>query len=547
MYTNPPYQQYPLNNPYADNPRLVKSALARPPVIGMAVSLGIMLALMIYSLISTISASSVALNSLPSNYITSSYIAIYQTIITWVIIIQIICIAVYILPFIGLILMYIKSRNSSDTSSPKAGITLNFVFLIIFTVITSIFTLIILIASFAIISNISGQLNAYNRYGYNNPSVNNAVTMLYVILFLLIAYFVVMIIWSSSGIALCSSMKRTLRCEGLFTGGATTVCVTTILSMVIILAIFIIALSLGNSTLGNNGVKITLSTITANSIPSIISSVAMIMFNIFLIIFASSYKKTINNARVGQSYNNSTTTYYQSPYQGLMDNNMSNPPYNVQNNQPLNTYYANPQQSINNNPQPTVNTGNQINLNKPPVQNNTAPQTQNINSSFQPAVNTAAQINLNKTPVQSTSNIQTQSTENICSACGAKNKADSLFCQNCGSVLNSVQTQQSNIKQSTPQINLDKNTTQNDISSQTQNSEKTCSVCGTKNNSSSLFCQNCGNSLKVADIPQPTADTQTQINLDKSTFQSTEIICSACGAKNKPDSLFCQNCGTRLR
>ncbi|MGN1458025.1 MAG: zinc-ribbon domain-containing protein, partial [Acutalibacteraceae bacterium] len=90
---------------------------------------------------------------------------------------------------------------------------------------------------------------------------------------------------------------------------------------------------------------------------------------------------------------------------------------------------------------------------------------------------------------------------------------------------------------------------------QPQVTEVICSACGAKNKPESTFCQNCGNNLKAAKTPQPTAESNNQVNLNKTPIQNTtnnqpqvtEVICSACGAKNKPESMFCQNCGTRLR
>lgn len=517
MYTNQPYQQYPpaaANNPYADNPKLLKQVFTRPSAIGVIVSLGVILTVMLYQFISFISSYASINNSLNSfgSYASSQVAAVRMT-FGMVIAIYVIVIAVYLLPFIGFIIMYSKSKNLSDSSSPRAGITLNQVFATISLTMTSLLTLFVVFGLFIFISA-NMELQSSSRY-YSSSSANNFGTGLFV-MFLLLAFCVVMIIWSSNAIRSCSAMKRTLDGQGLFINGITPFCVCTIISVIILGLLLVLNIIgvFGTAVIANSSsdqiIRSLSSSFSLNTIISFISSIAVIMLNIFLFAFASAYKKAVNASHYSIAYNgtniytantSNATAYYQSTYQGPQDN-MSNPPYNVQNSQQINTYYANPQ--------PTANQNNQLNL--------------------------------NKTPVQNTPNIQPQSTENVCSACGAKNKADSLFCQNCGSVLKSAQAQQSANNSNTP-INLNKNTAQNNLSNQPQSTENICSACGAKNKADSLFCQNCGNSLKSAQAQQSNA----QINLTKAPVQSTETICSACGAKNKADSLFCQNCGTRLR
>ena len=578
MYTNQPYQQYPpvvVNNQYADNPRLVKSTFARPSVIGMIVSLGIMLAVMVYSLISTISGGASITNGLSSSYYTSRAASVTQMVIVWTVIIQIIVMAVYFLPFIGLIIMYSKSRNTSDFSSPKAGITLNFTFAIIFTVISSIMTLIMCFFASTIIAALpSAIIGSHNNYYSSSLDqlATNILNMMYLITFLMIAYCVVMVIWSSSAIALCSSMKKTLKGEGLFTGGATPLCVCSILSMGIVVALFVIVLIMINSIPGSQYVTGNSSVISATvtyNIPSLISALAMFMFNIFLIVFATSYKKIIKNASIGQSAS-SSAAYYQSTYQGVSDNN-SNPPYNVQDSQTAFTYYSKPQQNINNNPQPTSDSNAQLNLNKPVQPTNVVAQTQNdgiicpvcstknkVGNMFcqdcgnnlktvkasRPNTESDKQLNLNKTPQPNDINTQAQGAEVTCPACGTKNKVSNMFCQGCGNNLKTVKAPQPNVNtESNTQLNLNKPVQPTNVVAQTQSDGIICPVCSTKNKVSNMFCQSCGNNLKAVTPPQP----DSTINLDKPPVQITENICSACGTKNKPDSLFCQNCGTKLK
>ena len=507
MYTNQPYQQYPpaaANNPYADNPKLIKQVFTRPSVIGIIVTLGIAITVMLYNCINTISNYMSQRELLDSfSYYSSGISSTMDVTFGITIAIVIAIIIVYLLPFIGFIIMYSKSKNLSDTSSPKAGITLNFVFSIISIIFSSLLTLfvgfifLILIASASMLSSSSDYFDSY-YYAIGN------VTLVYVMMFILFAFSIIMILWSVGAVKTCSSMKRTYNGRGLFLGGTGLFRVCTMISIIIVTISTVISIinlfgssAMTNST-SNPLVQSAGSAITLNNIISLISSISSILLYIFLFAFVSAYKKAVNASKNSIFYNgtniytadvSNATAYYQSTYQGPQDN-MANPPYNVQNSQPANQYPTNPQSNAN----------NQLNLNKPepPVvfaSGNTP--TQNTVQPTQPTANTYNQLNLNK-PTQPTAPVvpQPQSTEVICSACGTKNKPESLF------------------------------------------------------------CQSCGNSLKAVKATQPTADTNAQINFNKPTqptapvvpqTQSTEVICSACGAKNKANSLFCQNCGTRLK
>ncbi|MGN1458024.1 MAG: hypothetical protein ACI4XP_08735, partial [Acutalibacteraceae bacterium] len=416
MYTNQPYQQYPpaaATNPYADNPKLIKQVFTRPSAIGVIVSLGVILTILLYNFIDLISKSASinsALGSLGAYSSAQASIAAVKTAFGITIAIYIVVIAVYLLPFIGFIIMYSKSRNSSDSSSPRAGITLNQVFAIIATIMTSLLTLLLVICFLiflAAYAQVQSSSSYYSSYYYSSGNVG----MVYFVMFLLLAYCVIMILWSASAIRACSSMKKTLNGQGLFAGGITPFRVCTIISVIVLgLSLIFSIIGMFNTAAITNSssnpiVQSISSSISVNTVISFISSIAVIMLHIFLFAFASAYKKAINASHYSIAYNgtniytadaSNATAYYQSTYQGPQDN-MSNPPYNVQNTTPVIPYYANPQQNINPNPQPTASSNNQLNL--------------------------------NKTPMQNTTNNQPQVTEVICSACGAKNKPESTFCQ----------------------------------------------------------------------------------------------------------------------
>lgn len=465
MYTNQPYQQYPpaaANNPYADNPKLLKQVFTRPSAIGVIVSLGVILTIMLYQFISFIShyaSVNDTLKSFGSSSTVQAQIAALQMVFNIMIAVYVIIIVVYLLPFIGFIIMYSKSRNLSDSSSPKAGITLNQVFAIISLIVASLLTLFVVFCLF-IFSAANQQLQSSSRYYSSSSSASFGMATF--VMFLMLAFCVVMIIWAASAIRACSAMKRTLDGQGLFINGINSFRVCTIISVIILCLSFIFSImgmfnltALTNTLSGGSSNRITQSlnsSFSLDTIISIISSIAVIMLNIFLFVFASAYKKAINASRYSISYSgtniytantSNATAYYQSTYQSPQDN-MSNPPYNVQNSQPVNNYYA-----------PTPQNNNDLNLEKNPTQT---------------GINTSA-----------------QESEIICSSCGTKNKSGYMFCQNCGNDLKSSATSQQ-YNNSDHQLNLDK-----PVADSTQ---IICQSCGEKNKNSNMFCQNCGTRLK---------------------------------------------------
>ncbi len=75
---------------------------------------------------------------------------------------------------------------------------------------------------------------------------------------------------------------------------------------------------------------------------------------------------------------------------------------------------------------------------------------------------------------------------------------------------------------------------------------KTCLSCGTQNEDSAVFCDNCGSSLPAAAAPSymPPAPSGYAPSLPPA--PSGSVICPACGHPGMVGEMFCDNCGASL-
>lgn len=120
---------------------------------------------------------------------------------------------------------------------------------------------------------------------------------------------------------------------------------------------------------------------------------------------------------------------------------------------------------------------------------------------------------------------------NVCSACGAKNTKEANFCKGCGIDLNTKKealTKEINIlnnQKNFEEFDLEK--IENKLKTERLgkyeiNSKGICKNCGTKNLENAKFCIKCGSGMG-------------------------SNVCSKCGTKNPQEAGFCQECGFELK
>lgn len=430
--SNNPYS----NNPYSDNLKFLKQIFARPVVMGITVCTGILLAVMVYNLIYSVfnmqnTASLLYSSGLYDNY-GSSVQAFSNSASVLAIIIQAIPTAIYVLPFLGFLLMYVKSRNNDDSSSPKSGLTLNMIFSIIYIIAVSImliFGFILLFISLAAFSA-AGSSSSYDR---NILNISGGVFLVVAVIF--IVYFLFSLLWIVNGLRLCLSAKRAVKGMPLSNTGAGAFGVFSVINVVFIalgLVVSIISIIV-SSAISSSYITV----LFTGNLPSFINMVANLVLNIFLAMFAFSYKKAVNAANYSIAYNgtnrytgnvSNAAAYYQSSYQDINAQTV-NPPANTQNYQ-------------------------QVQM---PVQ-----QPQNFSQPYTP---TAVMP-----PISKSDSIK-------CPSCGAENDINVKFCMNCGT---SLSAQQYN----------------NTLNESKYTVPSSCPTCGAAVSSENSFCMNCGTKLK---------------------------------------------------
>ena len=178
-----------------------------------------------------------------------------------------------------------------------------------------------------------------------------------------------------------------------------------------------------------------------------------------------------------------------------------------------------------------------------------------------------------------------------CFYCGSFNQEESLFCEKCGKKLEYTCPNCGYIVHTATKFcvncgekfdfsnrSMDEvNDQHEEASGQNEEKEKevlVCSSCGTKNDSSSLFCEGCGKRLIVDDeekeIETESEETDSQVEVDSSEEETVDksaeevtsdeeedsdqeeeneeevLVCPSCGTRNELSSLFCEGCGKRL-
>ena len=99
-----------------------------------------------------------------------------------------------------------------------------------------------------------------------------------------------------------------------------------------------------------------------------------------------------------------------------------------------------------------------------------------------------------------------------CFYCGSFNQEESLFCEKCGKKL-----------------------------------EYTCPNCGYIVHTATKFCVNCGEKFDFSNRSMDEVNDQHEEASGQNEEKEKEVlVCSSCGTKNDSSSLFCEGCGKRL-
>lgn len=220
-----------------------------------------------------------------------------------------------ILTAIAFILIFVKSRNASETSSPITGVNI----LYVLSVISLVFAVIgVVLFALAYIGIFAVGVFASNR---SNSEYTGAIIAVMVFLgLILIAYAVVAIIYYVSCKNFYRSVKRSITTPVLETKGAVPFGVFNI-----ILAVFTF-ISMSSSLVVLPGVGGFL----------FVSGLINILINIFIAIIALGYNKYISGIKQGIN----TAPYGAAPYQAAPGTPYNMPDYNAP--QPQNPPYADP-------------------------------------------------------------------------------------------------------------------------------------------------------------------------------------------------------------
>lgn len=109
-----------------------------------------------------------------------------------------------------------------------------------------------------------------------------------------------------------------------------------------------------------------------------------------------------------------------------------------------------------------------------------------------------------------------------CPNCGNTIASGAMFCNSCGTKINAV----------TEQV--------------AAGPQKFCSSCGAANEEDAMFCFNCGSKIDL--IVEPVVDTTAEYTYESATSEefTASKVCPSCNATVEPDTLFCNECGSRL-
>lgn len=175
----PNFYPFAPNNPYQDNPLFLKKVFSRKSLLTMAVGSAVMLAAVIFGIFYCVS------------ILTFSVIAILCA-----------------MAFISFIILSNYSADQNSRIFPVSSLILNMIISFAVLIISGILFLILS-------SDVIIPLFMPDRTEFSDPSTFYIVSSVLIDIFLLL-----MVLWSSGGIAFISSLKKTASCTGIYTAGS---------------------------------------------------------------------------------------------------------------------------------------------------------------------------------------------------------------------------------------------------------------------------------------------------------------------------------------
>lgn len=397
----------------------VKSAFSSGSVLTLIVVYAVIVLIQFFSCIS-------ALNDLN----TASKYSFSNGVVAITIILVLILLAAVALPLVGLIVAYAKSKNPSEASNPKAGLTMLFVSSVIFLVFYIIFAFLVFMLMLFGASIMDSFLDYFgSEFGaYGRAASSFLVGFLFICL-IVVTPFILMFV---SLTMFCSSAKKMLKYNMPTLKGAKFLRVMSII--LAILAGLTTLLNLG--TIGSNFFNWLL--MAAQTAVYIIIPVCVTGYikSVYVAFGGSGHTTTVNDTN---TYYNSNQPTYNPPYNTQTGtNNYYNPQNSTYNSQAGSNNYYNPQQQNSayyNQPQnqsynqPYNNTANgYYNGQQNPNYNNQS------NVPVYSQTNNASTYNeVQNAPQNGFDNLQQEKASTAsCPGCGTPVGEGASFCPNCG-------------------------------------------------------------------------------------------------------------------
>lgn len=199
----PNFYPFAPNNPYQDNPAFLKKVFSRRYLLIMIVSSAVMLAAVVFGIFYCVS-----LLSEDRFYYSGQDTLLYNAFMSMRImafsVISILC----AISFISFVILLNYSADKNTNLFPVSSLILNMIISFAVLIISGILFLILS-------SDVIIPLFMPDRTEFSEPGTFYIISSVLIDIFLLL-----MVLWSSGGIAFISSLKKTASCTGIYTAGS---------------------------------------------------------------------------------------------------------------------------------------------------------------------------------------------------------------------------------------------------------------------------------------------------------------------------------------